>query len=122
MELMNCRGCKKLFTYITGDRLCPSCREALAKKYEAVKRYIEDNPASAATEVAEKCEVSLKQIKRWVREGQLEFADDSLVGLECERCGKQIHNGKYCKDCAGGLEMAMKTGFWMDVPAASGRF
>jgi uncharacterized protein (UPF0212 family) len=121
MELMNCRSCKRLFTYITGDKLCPSCRTELAEKYQVVKQYVADNPDADVTSVAEECEVSVKQIKRWVREGQLEFADDSLVGLECERCGRQIHNGKYCKDCAGGLELAMKTGFWMDVPTTSGR-
>lgn len=122
MELMNCRSCKKLFTYITGDKLCPNCKTELAKKYQDVKRCVEENPEMPATEVAEACEVSLKQIKKWVREGQLEFADDSLAGIECERCGKQIHNGRFCKDCAGGLEIAMKTGFWVDAPTTvSGR-
>jgi RNA polymerase subunit RPABC4/transcription elongation factor Spt4 len=122
MELMNCRSCKKLFTYITGDRLCPACKTELAEKYQMTKQYIEDNPDTEAAVVAEKCGVSLKQIKRWVREGQLEFADDSLVKLECERCGRIVHNGRYCKNCAGGLEMAMKTGLWMDVPTTvSGR-
>jgi hypothetical protein len=93
----------------------------MTEKHQIVKKYIEDNPDAEASVVAENCGVALKQIKKWVREGQLEFADDALVGLECERCGRQIHNGKYCKECAGGLEMAMKTGFWMDVPAPSGR-
>jgi ribosomal protein L32 len=121
MELMNCYSCKKLFTYITGEKLCPSCRSVLEEKYKLVKQYIEENPSSAATVVAEDCEVPVKQIKKWVRENKLEFADDSLAGIECERCGKQIHNGRFCKDCAGGLEAAMKTGVWMVTPTATQR-
>lgn len=107
MELMNCRNCKKLFNYISGEKICPKCREILEEKYQEVKNYINENPGVPATTVAEDCDVSLKQIKKWVREERLTFADDSLIGLECERCGRQIHSGRFCKDCAGGLADAM---------------
>ena len=107
MELMNCRNCKKLFNYISGEKICPKCKDLLEEKYQEVKNYINENPGKPATVVAEDCEVSLKQIKKWVREERLSFADDSLIGLECERCGRQVHSGRFCKDCAGGLADAM---------------
>ena len=47
----------------------------------------------------------------WVREERLSFTDDSLVGLECERCGKMIHSGRFCKECAGGLADAMTNAY-----------
>ena len=55
------------------------------------------------------------EIHDMVREARLTFADDSLVGLECERCGKMIHCGRFCKDCAGGLEEAMNGMFRQDI-------
>lgn len=115
MELMNCRSCKKLFNYITGDRLCPACKERLEDKFREVRSYIEENPRDNINQVAEACEVSIKQIKQWVREERLSFTEDSLVGLECERCGKMVHSGRFCKDCAGGLADAMNNAYRREV-------
>lgn len=111
MELMNCRNCKRLFNYLTGEPICPRCKEALEDKFQEVKKYIRDNPGSNVDEVAEACDVSVKQIRRWVREERLSFTKDSLVGLECERCGKMIHSGRFCKECAGGLADAMNAAY-----------
>ena len=107
MELMNCRNCKKLFNYITGEKLCPACKALMEDKFQEVKRYIEENPRENINQVAEACDVSIRQIKNWVREERLSFTEDSLVGLECERCGRMIHSGRFCKECAGGLADAM---------------
>ena len=111
MELQNCRNCKRLFNYITGERICPACKNLLEDKYQEVKQYIQENPGISASIVAEECDTTLKQIKKWVREERLVFTDDSLVGLECERCGRNIHSGRFCKECAGGLADAMNDAF-----------
>ncbi len=111
MELMNCKNCKKIFNYITGDPLCMACKERLETKFQEVKAYIKDNPNSNITAVAEACETTVKQIKKWVRDERLSFTDDSLVGLECERCGAMIHSGRFCNACAGGLADAMTEAF-----------
>lgn len=115
MELINCKNCKRLFNYITGEKLCPNCREMLEKKFQEVKKYIEENPGQNINVVAEECDVSVRQIKQWVREERLSFTDDSLVGLECERCGRMIHSGRFCKACAGGLADAMNNAFRKEV-------
>lgn len=106
MELKNCRNCKRLFNYITGEPLCGGCRALLEEKFQEVKQFIKDNPGYSINQVAEDCEVSIRQIKQWVREERLAFSDDSLVGLDCERCGKMIHSGRFCNECAGGLKDA----------------
>lgn len=111
MELMNCRNCKNIFNYITGEKICPACKSALEEKYQEVKEYINEHPGVQASKVAEECETTLNQIKKWVREQRLVFSDDSLVGLDCERCGRQIHAGRFCKDCAGGLADAMNDAY-----------
>lgn len=115
MELTNCRHCKKLFNYITGERICPSCKDALEKKFVEVKQYIKDNPGVNVDTVAENCEVSARQIKQWVREERLTFTDDSLVGLECERCGRMVHSGRFCKDCAGVFEDGFNNAYRKDI-------
>lgn len=115
MELQNCRSCKKLFNYITGEKICPICKDLLEKKFEEVKAYVRENPGTHIDKVASECDTTIKQIKKWVREERLVFSDDSLVGLECERCGKLIHSGKYCRDCAGGLSDAMEEAFRKQV-------
>lgn len=111
MELMNCRNCKRVFNYIAGEALCPGCKAKLEDKFTEVKKFVQDNPGKNVNEVAEECDITIKQIKRWVREERLSFTDDSLVGLECERCGKLIHSGRFCNDCAGGLADAMQDAF-----------
>lgn len=114
MELMNCRSCKRLFNYITGDRLCPACKKALEDKFEEVKYYIEDNPGKSVQQVAEACETTVQQIKVWVREERLSFTSDSLVGLECERCGRMVHSGRFCSKCAGNLVDSMNAAYKKD--------
>lgn len=119
MEIKNCRNCKRIFNYITGEPLCPKCRDLLEKKFQEVKEYISDNPRDSITEVSEACDISVGQIKRWVREERLSFTEDSLVGLECERCGKMVHSGRFCKECAGGLADAMNNAFRKEMPTSN---
>ncbi len=115
MELMNCRNCKRLFNYITGEKICQKCKEDLEVKFQEVKKFIEENQGANINRVAEECDTTVNQIKKWVREARLTFSDDSLVGLECERCGKIIHCGRFCSECAGGLESAMNDMFREEI-------
>ncbi|MBQ8413331.1 MAG: flagellar protein [Lachnospiraceae bacterium] len=104
MDLKNCRNCKRLFNYITGEPLCAGCKAALEEKFQIVKQFVKDNPNKNISQVSDECEVTTKQIKIWVRQERLAFSDDSLVGLECERCGRMVHSGRFCNECAGGLK------------------
>lgn len=114
MELMNCRNCKRLFNYITGEKLCPDCKKVIEEKFDEVKVYIVDNPGQKINQVAEACNVSVLQIKKWVRDERLVFSDDSLVGLECERCGRMVHSGRFCVTCAGNLVDSMNAAYKKD--------
>ena len=117
MDIRNCLRCKKIFHYVTGDQLCMPCKEQLEEQFQVVKKFIEENPGANINVVAEECEVSIKQIRKWVREERLSFTDDSLVGLECERCGKMVHSGLFFSECAGGLADAMNNSFRKQVEA-----
>ena len=108
MDVRNCKGCGKIFNYLCGAPLCPTCLKKLDDKFDQVKEYIYNNPGVGIQEVSEENEVSVSQIKRWVREERLAFSNDSSIGLDCEVCGKMIKTGRFCNLCKD--KMANKLG------------
>ena len=99
MEIKTCRRCHRLFNWITGPRVCPSCASEMDKKFLDVKEFIRDNPHAGILEVSEEMEVSVPQLQEWVREERLEFSKDSDFVLSCEHCGAPIFTGRFCADC-----------------------
>ena len=99
MDVRNCKGCGKLYNHISGPPICPNCAQALDVKFEEVKEYVYDHPRVGIQEVSDEFDVSVAQIKQWIREERLAFADDSMIGLECEGCGVTIKTGRLCKSC-----------------------
>ena len=101
MDVRNCRMCGKLYNYIGGPYrgLCPDCVRKMEDKFEEVKEYINENGTATISQVSADCEVSVKQIEKWVREERLCFAADSPIGIACEKCGKMIKSGRFCDSC-----------------------
>lgn len=99
MEVRNCKGCGKIFNYLSGPPLCPTCAKALDTKFQEVKEYVYDHPRVDMQEVSEVFEVSITQIKQWIRDERLSFAEDSMIGIDCESCGVTIKTGRFCKSC-----------------------
>lgn len=99
MDVRNCKSCSRLFNYIGGQPLCPECLKALDIKFDEVRDYVYDHPRAGMQQVAEETDVTVAQIKRWIREERLAFSDDAQVGLECEGCGKMIRTGRFCDVC-----------------------
>ncbi len=99
MDVRNCKTCGKLFNYIGGAPICPACNRALDEKFSQVKEYIYNHPGAGMQEVSEENDVTIPQIQKWVREERLAFSDESLVGIECEKCGVTIKTGRFCQSC-----------------------
>lgn len=99
MNVRNCRSCGSIFNYVTGQVICPSCREKLEEKFQEVKAYIRENKGAGINEVAEACEVDKAQIRQWLREERLEFSTDAAAFLSCESCGVSIRSGRFCEKC-----------------------
>lgn len=99
MEIRNCRGCGKLFNYIGGPGICPACKEEVEAKFVQVKEYIEENKKASISQISEDNQVSMSQLRQWIREERLIFSEDSLVGIDCEICGKTIRTGRFCDSC-----------------------
>ena len=99
MDVSNCKNCGRLFNAINRERICPNCQKLLDEKFVVVKEFLRENPNSSVEEVSKECEVSTKQIRQWVREERLTFSENSMEGIECERCGTMIKTGRYCEAC-----------------------
>lgn len=99
MNVRNCRKCKRLFNYVVGPYLCPQCRQEMEDKFQEVKKYVQEHAHADVKTVSEECEVDPMQIRQWVREERLVFAEDSAIGIACERCGTTIKSGRFCEKC-----------------------
>lgn len=99
MDIVNCRRCGKMFNYISGQRICPLCKQEEEKKFREVKDFIKENKEAGIKEISEQCDVNANMIRQWIREERLVFGDDSPIGIECEGCGTMIKSGKYCDKC-----------------------
>lgn len=118
MDVRNCKSCRRLFNYIGGQSLCPSCLTKLEDKFQEVKKYIEENPLAPITQVAEEMEISVGQLKQWVREERLSFSEQSVVGIECESCGVMIKTGRFCDKCKNDLANTLNSAIKKKEPAA----
>lgn len=99
MNVRNCKKCGKLFNYVVGVPVCPACKDALEKKFQEVKKYVQENKGVTIHDVVENCEVDSQQVRQWVREERLEFSGEGVTGITCEKCGEAIPTGRFCQKC-----------------------
>lgn len=111
MEVRNCRGCGRLFNYLQGQQLCPACMAELEDKFQQVKEFLRENPKAPLNVISEKNEVSVKQIKQWVREERLTFTEESQITLECEVCGGKVLTGRFCDKCRTSLQSELSSAY-----------
>lgn len=109
MDVRNCKGCKRLFNYMGGPVLCESCKEALEKKFTEVRAYIDEHPEASVNKVSEDMDVSVKQIREWVREERLILSTASPDGILCEHCGQPIRSGRFCDKCKAHMTSALQS-------------
>ncbi len=99
MNVINCRTCGRLFNALSRERVCPDCKRKLEDKFQEVKDYLQEYPNASVDEVARENDVSVKQIKQWVREERLILSEASMDGVLCEKCGRMIRTGRFCARC-----------------------
>lgn len=57
--------------------------------------------------VAEELDVSVKQIRQWIREERLSLSVAGADGIVCETCGKPIRTGRFCEKCKNNMANAL---------------
>jgi len=108
MEVRNCRKCGRIFNYVVGMPICPSCKEKLEAKFQEVRDYIRENRGAGIPEISKACDVEPTQIHQWIREERLVFSDDSPIGVNCEKCGQMIKTGRFCEKCKAEMVHGLK--------------
>ncbi|NMA33622.1 MAG: MerR family transcriptional regulator [Clostridiaceae bacterium] len=109
-DVRNCRKCGKIFNYIGGMPICPACKDKEEEDFQRIKKYLYENPGASLTQVSTELDVSVETIKRFLREGRLEIAnEEGNLLLECENCGRSIKSGRFCPDCERTLASSFKS-------------
>jgi flagellar operon protein (TIGR03826 family) len=109
-ELKNCRKCNRIFSYVAGPQICPSCAKEEEEIFEKVSMYIREHRDVPLTVVSKELDVSYEKILKYVREGRLQIREpDGSVMKLCEKCGKEIASGRFCKSCEAGLAKALES-------------
>lgn len=116
MALKNCAKCGRMFSGEDHQRFCSNCVENDDDVFKVVREYIYDNPNATVQETAEATEVSEEKILKFLRQGKLALKGDG-VGLDCERCGKNITSGRYCDQCAQEMKESFNSAFGVQKPA-----
>ncbi|MBQ4293372.1 MAG: flagellar protein [Lachnospiraceae bacterium] len=93
-----CRKCKRLFNAFGEALYCPQCMQESESKLVEVKDYLWDKKIASMHEISQACDVSIDQLKEWLREERLSLADGATE-LLCEKCGQPILTGRYCAEC-----------------------
>lgn len=117
MNVRNCRKCGKMFNYVMGPMICPDCVKAQEELFQTAKKYVDEHPGCDIRELAEAIEVDAQQIRQWIREERLQFADDSAITLQCEKCGASIRSGRYCEKCKAEMSNGLNSAFGLNKPA-----
>jgi hypothetical protein len=105
-----CKKCKRIFSAYAPTNYCPTCNAEVEKKFLEVKEYVRENPKADIETVSEETDTTKRQLMEWVREERLQFADPSLTGLTCRKCGASIMTGTYCNSCKREITRALKEG------------
>ena len=98
MQLVTCVMCGKLFQTID-KKVCPLCAKKEEEYFTAVKKHLKENPGIRLDDVVKQTGVPVSLMRIWQREGRLKVSNTDGMDLRCDRCGKQILQGKYCVAC-----------------------
>jgi len=113
--LANCPKCGKVF--VKGIRsICPECYQVVEEEYRRVYEFLrkQENRKSTITETSAATNVSIRQIREFIREGKLTLVDYPNMAYPCDSCGKNyIVQGNICEECRTKFnkELRNSTGF-----------
>jgi flagellar operon protein (TIGR03826 family) len=103
--LKNCEECNRVFAHPTRS-LCEECYEKARKSFDAVKKYLQENPGATVAQVSKDTEVDLELIYEYIREGRLDVVPRD-ARLQCTICGTSIAVGRVCQSCRSELRSTM---------------
>ena len=82
-----CKICGRPLAEDSEDTLCPICKEH--ELFQEVKNFIRENDVNEF-EVSSAFDIPLGKVKKWIREGRIEYRDTPTVGKAlCPQCLKK---------------------------------
>lgn len=109
-ELMNCSNCGKLYVKALRS-VCDVCAREVENKFDSVYKFIRkrENRMASLEEVVEGTEVEKSLIIQFIREGRLHLSQFPNLGYPCAKCGKNIREGKICRECSDGFSRDLES-------------
>ena len=104
-----CKECGGVMIYKgVGEYRCEDCDYLDYDDYGKVRLFIERHRGATAMEIESYTGVSQRIIRKLLRDGRIEVAENSKVFLHCECCGKNIRSGQYCAECETNMHRNME--------------
>ena len=105
-----CKQCGGVMIFKgVGEYHCEECGDVEYDDYGKVRLYIEEHPGANAAQVEENTGVTQKIIRRLLKDGRIEVAENSASFLRCEVCGKSIRSGEFCPECEVKVHQRMES-------------
>lgn len=103
-ELDNCSNCGTLYVKTTRN-VCQDCFKEEEKKFQLVYEFMKKRINRQATipEIYEGTGVEEELIIKFVKENRLRASQFPNLTYPCDKCGKQIKEGRLCDSCSAGL-------------------
>ena len=98
MEAKNCPRCGRVFVMIR-EPICDQCVKEEENIFEEVRQFVIDHPHKTIKEISEECNVTVKRILTYLRDGRLEASDGLQAESMCSKCGRPIKSGRMCETC-----------------------
>ena len=99
MATRECARCRRLFEIMGLEDVCPVCAPLDQMEFQKIKDYLMEHQGASSSEVMQETGVSIRQIKRYLKEERLEIVGENKGFLKCELCAKPIRSGRFCDDC-----------------------
>ena len=99
MTQYECQRCHRVFQRVGIENVCPVCAPLDEEDFRKIKEFLTEYPGASSNEVMRHTGVSLRQIKRYLKEERLEIVGDNKGFIRCELCGKPLNSGRFCDLC-----------------------
>lgn len=94
-----CEYCGKPLSLSFEGTVCPACQDQ--QLFHEVKEFIRNSDDVTEYDVAKHFNIPIQRVKHWIREGRIEYKDNSLnaITMHCTECGAPISFGRLCAKC-----------------------
>jgi hypothetical protein len=87
--------------------MCPECHQIYMTKLSNVYRFIQENPLLTLEDIAEQCDLPLKEVESLFFQGKLGTATTQVI-YHCQLCNRpmsaSMRKGRFCVSCAEQFE------------------